>query len=94
MKQGKDILSMYGRDSHMPQARRASSGGKTMADKCDVMDYQPPQGPTNINNRQVGLGGDNYGNCGTQGQKAIHRAEGGSAGLHGKDRGMGTNRRG
>jgi hypothetical protein len=57
-----------------------------------VMNYMPPQGPTNINDPQspglhgdnygigntpsgsqtsgsVGLGGDNCGNCGTQGKR-------------------------
>jgi len=81
MREGRDILNEYGPDRSNPQKPRASRGGVMQA--RDVNAYQPPQGPTSIGNRGPGLGGDNYGNCGTQGPKAIHRAEGGSPGLHG-----------
>jgi hypothetical protein len=92
MEKGKDILNEYGPDGSNPQKPRATRGGVMQA--RDVNAYQPPQGPTSIGNRGPGLGGDNYGNCGTQGPKAIHKAEGGSVGLHGESKGMGSNRRG
>ena len=86
------ILSEYGPDAKKKQVGRAKSGG--IKSFCDVNAYQPPQGPTSIDNRSVGLGGDNYGNCGVQGPKAIHPREGGGVGLRGENKGMGTNRRG
>ena len=92
MRKGKDILGMYGGDSMAPKARKASSGGVKSA--RDVNAYRPPQGPTSIGNRGPGLGGDNYGNCGQQGPKALRPREGGGVGLGGENRGMGTNRRG
>ena len=42
-------------------------GGKP--EKKDVNNYQPPQGPSNINEPKTpGLHGENHGNCGTQGR--------------------------
>jgi hypothetical protein len=89
------ILGEYGPDANKPQAPRARSGGVTMKDKRDVMNYKPPTGPIGITRTGVGLGGANLGNCGTQGP-APSRGDGagGSPGLHGDDEGMGTNRGG
>ena len=85
------ILSEYGPDAYKPQADRASSGGVKQA--RDVMGYKPPQGPIGIEHRSVGLGGANLGNCGTQGPSAsTGDGAGGSPGLHGRNKGMGTNR--
>lgn len=62
---GKDILSMYGPDSPSNQRPRASGGGEMPV--RDVHNYQPPKGPSNINDpKSPGLHGDNCGNCGTQ----------------------------
>ena len=56
----RDILSEYGRDIPKPQAARATSGGCTSA--RDVMNYKPPQGPTNIGDaKSPGLHGANHG---------------------------------
>jgi hypothetical protein len=45
--------------------------------------------------KSPGLHGDNCGNCGTQGYTGeIHKQTSGSPGIHGSNRGMGTNRRG
>jgi hypothetical protein len=88
----RDILSEYGKDSNSPMAPRATKGGETSA--RDVMNYSPPQGPMGImGNNKPGLGGDNCGNCGTQGASSISKSESGSPGLHGDNKGMGTNRR-
>lgn len=63
----KDILGMYGSDSSQPQAARASDGGKQ--EPKDVMNYKPPQGPSNIGDpKSPGLHGTNHGNNGTQGR--------------------------
>ena len=86
------ILSEYGPDAKKRQAGRAKTGGFTSA--RDVMGYDPPQGPTSISNRGPGLGGDNFGNCGVQGPKAIRPREGGGVGLGGENKGKGMNRRG
>ena len=97
------ILSEYGPDAYKPQAPRAGCGGVTMKDKRDVMGYQPPKGPIGITRTpSPGLGGYNCGNAGTQGrynaQGDLYNNTGegatGSAGLGGKNRGMGTNRKG
>ena len=89
----RDILGEYGRDSHQPQAPRASNGGEMPV--RDVMGYSPPKGPTNIMDpKSPGLHGHNCGNAGTQGARSTETDDGGSAGIHGKDIEMGTNRRG
>ena len=90
----RDILSEYGPDAYKPQASRATCGGVKMADKVDVRNYQPPQGPIGIGRNSVGLGGTNYGNCGTQGERSPRGGESGSAGLGGDNEGMGSNRKG
>jgi hypothetical protein len=69
------ILSEYGRDANKPQVPRATKGGITRA--RDVNNYQKPQGPTSISNKRVGLGGENFGYCGSQGH---HHAPGGQSG--------------
>ncbi len=67
MKSGKDILSGFGPDSRMPMAPRATNGG--VMPVRDVKNYQPPVGPTSINDpKSPGLHGSNMGNCGTQGR--------------------------
>ena len=50
----------------------------------DVMGYAPPQGPTNQMRASVGLGGVNYGNCGTQCSTPTKNHTSGSPGLHGE----------
>lgn len=89
----RDILSGFGPDSPSNQKARATSGGVMSA--RDVNAYATPQGPIGISHTGVGLGGANLGCCGTQGPSS-GRGDGasGSPGLHGKDRGMGTNRKG
>jgi hypothetical protein len=63
----RDILSEYGRDSNAPMAPRASGGGAQTP--RDVRNYEPPKGPSNVNDaKSPGLHGDNCGNCGTQGK--------------------------
>lgn len=58
----RDILREYGPEAHKPQAPRAQSGGVTRA--RDVHNYQPPKGPTNINDPESpGLHGDNHGHA-------------------------------
>jgi hypothetical protein len=84
----KDILSQYGPESHQPQRPRADSGGCTSA--RDVMNYRPPQGPSNINDpKGPGLHGANYGH----GQKPVcGGGESGRPGIGGTNKGHGTNR--
>lgn len=91
---GRDILSGFGNDSGAGDKPRATSGGITRA--RDVMGYQPPTGPIGINRTPgPGLGGANLGCCGTQGGDGVSGdGAGGSPGLHGKNRGMGSNRKG
>lgn len=89
----RDILGEYGRDAHKPQAARATNGGQVPCG--DVMNYKPPQGPTNIMDaKSPGLHGANLGNCGTQGSASRVQHPGGSPGLHGENAGVnGTQRR-
>jgi hypothetical protein len=77
----RDILNEYGPNSPSNQRPRASSGGITQA--RDVMNYQPPQGPTSIGDRGPGLHENNFGNCGTQQRSNTSTRESGSPGLHG-----------
>lgn len=87
----RDILSEYGNDANKPQAPRATNGGKMPV--RDVHNYQPPQGPKHIMNTGVGLkGGTNYGSCGTQERTSLRPQSSGSPGLHGDNKGHGTNR--
>lgn len=59
----------------------------------DVMNYNPPKGPTNINDsKSPGIHGNNYDNCGTQQRSSVTAEESGSPGLHGDNHGTGTNR--
>lgn len=89
----RDILSEYGNDSGVGDKPRATSGGIKSA--RDVRNYQPPQGPIGISRVGVGLGGHNCGPCGTQGPyESTGDGASGSPGLGGKNRGMGSNRRG
>jgi hypothetical protein len=85
----RDILSGFGPDSPSNQKPRATSGGVTEA---KPLPYDPPMGPIGIGHKGVGLGGDNYGNTGTQGKSSNRAEEGGSPGIGGNNRGMGTNR--
>jgi hypothetical protein len=88
----REILGGYGPDANKPQRARASSGGITAA--RDVNRYQKPQGPTSIGNRKVGLGGDNYGPSGFQGQTTCPpvSSQGGGPGLGGSRRPKGAQR--
>lgn len=88
----RDILSEYGPESPNKQVARITSNKSV--DERDVLDYQAPQGPKGIGNRGPGLGGENLGNCGTQGTTSTPVSESGSPGLGGRNKGMGTNRRG
>lgn len=86
----RDILREFGPDSPSNQQARARSGGVTMAKK---LPYDPPMGPVGImGNERPGLGGNNYGNCGTQGPHDASPSESGSPGNHGEGHGHGTNR--
>lgn len=86
------ILSEYGPDAMKKQAARAKSGGVKSA--RDVMGYDSPSIPgwDPHGSKSPGLGGDNYGNCGTQGPKAMRTREGGGVGLGGRNKGQGVNR--
>jgi hypothetical protein len=88
---GKDILGMYGRDASTPQKPRASGGG--VMPVRDVMNYAPPSIPGwNGGMQSPGNHGTNYGPSGFQGPKGCPGGEGGSVGIGGKNKGMGTNR--
>lgn len=88
----RDILSEYGPDAYKPQAPRIASN-KPCGD-LNSLRYSPPQGPTSLGKNSPGLGGTNYGNCGTQGEKPARGGESGSVGLGGDNEGMGSNRKG
>lgn len=87
----RDILSEYGPDTPKPQERSMSKNGP-VDDK--PLRYSEPCGPIGIGHRGPGLGGTNLGNCGTQGNYDANCDTSGSPGLHGDNRGMGSNRRG
>jgi hypothetical protein len=55
----REILSEYGPDSPADQKPRATNGGKMPV--RDVHNYSPPQGPSGIMHKGVGLGGANHG---------------------------------
>lgn len=55
-----------------------SNGGKP---DVKPMPYSPPKGPTNQSRESPGLGGDNYGNCGSQGSYHGPSRESGSPGI-------------
>ena len=58
----RDILGEYGPESPSNQRPRARSGG--IMSTRDVRNYQPPCGPTNINDpKGPGLHGGNHGNA-------------------------------
>lgn len=58
-------------------------GGKPVV---KPLPYSPPKGPTNQMRARPGLGGDNLGQCGTQGSYSAP-SESGSPGLHGTNKG-------
>lgn len=63
----RDILSEYGPDSASNEKPRAEHGGCMYP--RDVHNYQPPVGPSNVNDsKSPGLHGNNHGNSGTQGR--------------------------
>ncbi len=90
----RDILSEYGPDSPSPQAARLTRNGPEP--HRDVRNYQPPVGPMGISKEGPGLGGNNYGNCGTQQRSSIAPRESGMPGIshNGSHHGHGTNRKG
>lgn len=49
--------------------------------------YSPPQGPTDQMRQGPGLGGNNYGPCGTQGEHSLPASTSGSPGIGGKNHG-------
>lgn len=61
-----DILNDYGSDSTQRQAARATNGGQQTP---KPLAYSPPVGPTGQMRQGPGLGGENYGCCGTQGKR-------------------------
>lgn len=60
-------------------------GGKPVV---KPLSYSPPQGPTNQMRQGPGLGGDNHGNCGSQGG-AERGPESGRPGIGGTNHGNG-----
>lgn len=88
----REILGGFGPERDI-QGNRASGGGAQTP--RDVMNYAAPQGPTTFSHKGPGLANhNNYGNCGSQGTSSTSATSSGSPGLHGTDRGMGTNRKG
>lgn len=86
----RDILSEYGPDSPDHEQARARCGGITEAKK---LPYSPPVGPMGImGNNHPGLGGHNYGNCGTQGPYGAMGRESGKPGIANHNYGHGSNR--
>lgn len=73
-----------------PQKAKAKSGGETSA--RDVRAYKTPYGPSSLGNSGPGLGGDNFGNAGSQGKNSLRCGEGGSPGLGGKKHSSGSQR--
>jgi hypothetical protein len=63
----RDILRDYGPDSPSNQKSSATNGGQCTP--RDVHNYQPPVGPSNINDSKTpGLHGENHGNAPGQGR--------------------------
>lgn len=63
----RDILGEYGPESSQPQSGVSNNGGRL--DTKDVRNYQPPVGPSSINDPKTpGIHGSNHGNNGTQGR--------------------------
>ena len=85
----RDILSGYGPDrAPMPKAS-AVAGGVTTA---KPIRYSPPTGPKNLGNRGPGLGGSNYGPCGSQGSYSEDCDTSGSPGIGGTTQSGGSQR--
>lgn len=59
-------------------------GGKPIV---KPLDYAKPQGPTNQMRQGVGLGGTNYGPCGSQGEYSLRTQTSGSPGIGGTNKG-------
>lgn len=56
------------------------------------MPYAEPKGPSNLSRQGPGLGGDNHGQCGTQGSYHESHSESGSPGIGGSRMKAGTQR--
>ena len=86
----RDILGEYGPE------RKSGGGlsGQGQVSKRDVMNYKPPQGPTNIGDKKgPGLHGDNCGNAGSQGYYGeTNKQTSGSPGLGGDRHPKGSQR--
>ena len=84
----RDFLSEYGPDKQIHKADRATTGGIKSA--RDVMNYKPPQGPTNIRDpKGPGIHGDRHGmaHCTTAGRGSGHTGIGGTTHKSGSQRG-------
>lgn len=64
-------------------------GGKPMVKSIP---YSPPQGPTSQTHKGPGLGGDNHGNCGSQGGGYPSSRESGRVGIGGDKHRNGSQR--